>query len=46
MTRHLSSLTEGAERLAAGDLGVRVPVPHGREFRRLAETFNRLARDL
>jgi sigma-B regulation protein RsbU (phosphoserine phosphatase) len=23
-----------------------VPVPHGREFRRLAETFNRLARDL
>jgi sigma-B regulation protein RsbU (phosphoserine phosphatase) len=46
MTRHLSSLTDGAERLAAGDLGVRVPVPHGREFRRLAETFNRLARDL
>jgi hypothetical protein len=25
---------------------VQVPVPHGREFRRLAETFNRLARDL
>ncbi len=46
MTRHLSALTEGAERLAAGDLGVRVSVPHGREFRRLAQTFNRLARDL
>jgi serine phosphatase RsbU (regulator of sigma subunit) len=46
MTRHLASLTEGAERLAAGDLDVRVPVPHGREFRRLALTFNRLARDL
>jgi len=46
MTRHLASLTEGAERLAAGDLDVRVPVPHGREFRRLAVTFNHLARDL
>ena len=46
MTRHLASLTEGAERLGKGDLDVRVPVPHGREFRHLAETFNRLARDL
>jgi serine phosphatase RsbU (regulator of sigma subunit) len=46
MTRHLASLTEGAERLAAGDLDVRVPVPHGQEFRHLALTFNRLARDL
>jgi serine phosphatase RsbU (regulator of sigma subunit) len=46
MTRHLASLAEGAERLAAGDLDVRVPVPHGREFRHLALTFNRLARDL
>jgi sigma-B regulation protein RsbU (phosphoserine phosphatase) len=46
MTRHLRSLTEGAERLADGDLDVRVPVPHGAEFRRLAETFNRMARDL
>jgi serine phosphatase RsbU (regulator of sigma subunit) len=46
MTRHLATLTEGAERLAAGELGVRVPVPHGREFARLAETFNRMARDL
>ncbi len=46
MTRHLASLTEGAESLAAGELDVRVPVPHGREFRRLAQTFNRLALDL
>src|SRR5262249_44327601 len=46
MTRHLRSLTEGAEQLAAGDLDVRVPVPRGAEFRRLAETFNRMARDL
>lgn len=46
MTRHLASLTRGAEALGAGDLEVQVPVPHGREFRRLAETFNRLARDL
>ena len=46
MTRHLASLTQGAEALAGGDLDVQVPVPHGREFRRLAETFNRLARDL
>jgi sigma-B regulation protein RsbU (phosphoserine phosphatase) len=46
MTRHVASLTEGAQRLAAGDLDVRVPVPHGREFRHLAETFNLLARDL
>jgi serine phosphatase RsbU (regulator of sigma subunit) len=46
MTRHLASLTEGAERLAEGDLDVRVPVPRGAEFARLAETFNRVAREL
>lgn len=46
MTRHLRSLTEGAERLAGGDLDVKVPVPRGAEFGRLAETFNRMARDL
>jgi serine phosphatase RsbU (regulator of sigma subunit) len=46
MTRHLASLTDGAERLAAGHLEVSVPVPHGREFRHLALTFNRMARDL
>ena len=46
MTRHIASLTDGARRLAAGELDVRVPVPHGREFRHLAQTFNLLARDL
>jgi sigma-B regulation protein RsbU (phosphoserine phosphatase) len=46
MTRHIASLTEGAQRLARGDLDVRVPLPHGREFRQLAEAFNRMARDL
>jgi sigma-B regulation protein RsbU (phosphoserine phosphatase) len=46
MTRHLDSLTEGAERMARGDLEVEVPVPSGKEFARLAQTFNRMARDL
>jgi serine phosphatase RsbU (regulator of sigma subunit) len=46
MTRHLASLTEGAERLARGERDVRVPIPHGRELARLAQTFNRMARDL
>ena len=46
MTRHLASLTDGAERLAGGELDVRVPVPHGWEFKRLAQAFNRMARDL
>ena len=46
MTRHLASLTGAAERLAGGDLDVRVPVPHGAEFRRLAETFNRMGAQL
>ena len=32
MTRHLTSLTRGAEALAAGNVDVQVPVPHGREF--------------
>lgn len=46
MTRHLNTLTEGAERLGRGDLEVQVPVPHSVEFARLAETFNRMASDL
>jgi sigma-B regulation protein RsbU (phosphoserine phosphatase) len=46
MTRHLTSLTDGVERLGKGDLQVRVPVPRSVEFARLAETFNRMARDL
>ncbi len=46
MTRHLASLTDGVERLARGEREVRVPVPHGREFARLAQTFNRMASEL
>jgi serine phosphatase RsbU (regulator of sigma subunit) len=46
MTRHLASLTDGVERLGRGDLDVRVPVPRSVEFAHLAETFNRMARDL
>jgi sigma-B regulation protein RsbU (phosphoserine phosphatase) len=46
MTRHLNTLTEGVARLGRGDLNVQVPVPRSVEFARLAETFNRMARDL
>ena len=46
MTRHLATLTDGAERLGRGEIDVRVPVPHSLEFARLAETFNQMARDL
>ena len=46
MTRNLSLLTEGAERLAAGDLEAQVPLRSRDEFGRLARTLNRLATDL
>jgi serine phosphatase RsbU (regulator of sigma subunit) len=46
MTRQLEAITEGAERLAHGELGTRVGVPAGRELGRLAHTFNRMAEDL
>ena len=46
MTRSLATLTEGAERLGRGDLEAQVPMLSGREFGRLAATFNRLAKDL
>lgn len=46
MTRNLDRLTQGAERLARGDLETRVPVRSRDEFGHLAETFNRMARDL
>jgi sigma-B regulation protein RsbU (phosphoserine phosphatase) len=46
LTRHLGALTEGVERLGRGDLDVRVRVPRSAELARLAETFNRMARDL
>lgn len=46
MTRNLRSLTIGAERLASGDLQVRVPVRSHDEFGELARTFNQMAEDL
>jgi serine phosphatase RsbU (regulator of sigma subunit) len=46
MTRDLASLTEGAESLARGDLGTRVPVRSKDEFGRLAATFNRMTEEL
>jgi len=46
MTRNLDRLTEGAEQLARGNLEARVPVRSRDELGRLAETFNRMARDL
>lgn len=46
MTRNLSALTDGAERLAHGDLDTRVSVTSSDEFGRLAGAFNRMAHDL
>lgn len=46
MTRNLRLLTEGAERLAGGDLEARVPLRSGGEFGQLARTFNRMAAEL
>jgi serine phosphatase RsbU (regulator of sigma subunit) len=46
VTRDLKRVTDGAERIAQGDLGTRVPVRSGDEFGKLALTFNRMAEDL
>ncbi len=46
MTRNLTLLTSGAEQLARGDLGVRVPVRSRDEFGRLARSLNRMAAEL
>lgn len=46
MTRNLGALTIGAERLAKGDLQVRVPVRSKDEFGELARAFNKMAEDL
>jgi sigma-B regulation protein RsbU (phosphoserine phosphatase) len=46
ITRDLGVLTEGAERLASGDLGARVAVRSRDEVGRLAEAFNRMAHEL
>lgn len=46
MTRNLTVLTEGAERLAEGDLEARVPLDSRDEFGSLARTINRMASEL
>ncbi len=46
MTRNLRVVTEGADRIAQGDLETRVPVRSKDEFGRLALAFNHMAADL
>lgn len=46
MTRNLTALALGAERLAAGDLQTRVPIRSKDEFGSLALTINRMAEEL
>ncbi|HEX4964308.1 MAG TPA: SpoIIE family protein phosphatase [Thermoanaerobaculia bacterium] len=46
MTRNLHAVTEGAERIAHGDLETQVPVRSKDEFGKLALAFNRMATDL
>jgi serine phosphatase RsbU (regulator of sigma subunit) len=46
MTRNLATLTRGADRLARGDLSTRVDVRSRDEIGRLADSFNRMSREL
>ena len=46
MTRHLDQVTAGAERIASGDLSVRLPETGTDEFGQLARVFNRMTTDL
>jgi diguanylate cyclase (GGDEF)-like protein len=45
-TRPLTELSQAVDRLADGDLAVRVPVRSGDEVGRLGATFNRMAREM
>jgi serine phosphatase RsbU (regulator of sigma subunit) len=46
MTRDVTLVTRGAERVAQGDLMTRLPVKSNNEFGQLAAAFNRMAEDL
>ena len=46
MTRNLTTLTDGVQRIAKGDFSTPVPVRSHDEFGALAESFNRMARDV
>lgn len=46
MTRQVGVLTEGAQRIARGDLTTRLPVASGNEIGQLAAVFNHMAHDL
>lgn len=46
MTRDVKLVTEGAERIAHGDLMTRLPVKTKNELGQLARAFNRMAEDL
>jgi sigma-B regulation protein RsbU (phosphoserine phosphatase) len=46
LTRNLSNLTEGVDRIAQGDLTARVPVQGSRDVAALATAFNRMAEDI
>jgi serine phosphatase RsbU (regulator of sigma subunit) len=46
ITRNLSGLMDGVERLGRGDLAARVPVRSRDELGRLGEAFNRMAAEL
>lgn len=46
MTRNLTTLTAGVERIARGDFSAQVPVRSRDEFGALANAFNHMARDV
>jgi len=46
LTRSIAALRQGAQALSIGDLGHRIPEVHEKEFQRLGEAFNAMAREL